>query len=129
MTMTAYGQLENQTFQDVVADGTVEVILDLAAESDTIILFGFEVDNTQNDAVVYVKVYFVETITVGTSLPTYILKVPASSKRYLPVGGGAGRKFTAAATPEDLGFVVVTDPGTGGTTGPTNDVEVTAKTD
>lgn len=129
MTMTAYGQLENQTFEDTVANGTAETILSLAAENDTITLYGFEADNTQNDEAVYVKVYFVATITVGTSLPTYILKVPASSKRYLPVSGGAGRTFTATATPEDLGFAVVTDPGTGGTVGPTNDVGVVAKTD
>ncbi len=79
------------------------------------------IDNTANGAASFVKLYDVASgsVTVGTTAPDWIFKVPASTKRSITFMDG-GIAFATALT-----AACVTAGGTAGTTGPTSDVDVT----
>lgn len=81
-------------------------------------LYLVKVDNTDNAAVTYTKLYNSAAPTVGTTAPDVILMTPASSVRefwFGPTGVSFGTGISVAS---------VTAAGTAGTTGPTSDVEV-----
>ena len=119
MPLSSHGKIETHPITDTVADATVEVV------NATTVLYGIEVDNTQNNVASYLKMWHTASPTVGTTAPNFIFRIPAGEKRLQPIGDLAtGYSFATV-----MAYAVVTDPGTGGTTAPTNDVEVIAKTD
>jgi len=78
------------------------------------------IDNTANSGeATYLKLWDVASgsVTVGTTAPDWVFKVPASTKRTIifPEGAAYGTALTAAC---------VTTAGTAGTTNPTSDVVV-----
>lgn len=75
------------------------------------------VDNTANAAVTFIKFYNATSgsVTVGTTDPDFVLRVPGSTKRTIFFHEGI--IFNTALT-----VAAVTTGGTGGTTGPTSDV-------
>lgn len=83
-------------------------------------LYSIIVDNTANAAVTYLKLYDAASgdVTVGTTAPDWIFKIPASTKLtiVLPETIAFGTALTEAS---------VTAGGTAGSTGPTSDVPVT----
>lgn len=80
-------------------------------------IFQIEVDNEDNgDNPAYLKIYDNSSPTVGTTAPDFIFKVPVNTKLSLVCPDGMA--FT------DLSFAVVTTPGNGGVTPPTNPVTV-----
>lgn len=70
-----------------------------------------DVDNTANGAASYVKFYDATSVTVGTTVPDLVLKVPASVRRQFVMPGGI-----AFAT--GFSHACVTAGGTAGTTSP-----------
>ena len=81
-------------------------------------LYYIEIDNTANGAASYSKFYdSAGAITVGTTAPDDIIKVPASGSVKIPFIGG--RAFA-----NGLQVATVTAGGTAGTTSPTSDVIV-----
>lgn len=80
-------------------------------------VFQCEVDNSENsDNACYLKIYDNPNPTVGTDAPDFILKVPVNTR--LSFVCPDGMAFT------DLSFAVVIEPGTAGTTSPTESVTV-----
>ena len=82
-------------------------------------LYSVEVDNRNNTAVTYLKLYDDAAPSVGTDAPEVILRVPASTRMVHHLNGGVGLVFGTA-----LSMVCVTGGGTAGATAPTNDVRV-----
>ena len=80
-------------------------------------LYALVLDNTANAAASYVKLWDVASgdVTVGTTAPDWIFKLPASTSVtfVIPAGEAFGTALTIAC---------VTTAGTAGTTGPTSDV-------
>lgn len=76
-------------------------------------------DNSANAAVSYLKLWDVASgsVTVGTTAPDWVFKIPASTKRTIVFHEGAA--FATALT-----AACVTGAGTAGTTGPTSDFAV-----
>jgi hypothetical protein len=83
-------------------------------------MYSIIIDNTGNAAVTYLKLYDAASgdVTVGTTAPDWIIKVPASTKLEVlfPETIAFGTALTEAS---------VTAGGTAGSTGPTTDVPVT----
>lgn len=101
----------------------VDTDSDATSESDVLVgsgtVYMVEVDNTGNGAVSYLKLYDAAAPTIGTTVPDFVLKVPASASRTFVLGApGTGIAFT------NLSFCAVTTGGTAGTTSPTNNVTV-----
>lgn len=122
MSLTVSEKLETSTYVDTDSDASAELV----TSTDDKSVFGFQADNTQNSVDSYLKLYNSNAAAnVGTDIPVFIARLPAGEKRKQPIGSrGAGYSFS-----DGISFAVVTDPGTGGTTAPTNDVEVVLKTD
>lgn len=80
-------------------------------------IYQMEIDNTANPAqVVYVKLYDTAgAVTVGTTVPDWVVRVPAGVKRSINLADG----FAMA---NGIVAACVTAGGTGGTTSPTNSV-------
>lgn len=80
-------------------------------------LYCVVMDNSANGAATFVKLYNDANPTVGTTAPSSVYKVPASSIRtvYVP----SGIVYATA-----LSFAAVTAGGTAGTTSPTSAVPV-----
>ena len=109
-----FSPLQTQTHRDRVLDDTVFVI-----SATGLTLFGLTIDNTANTAATYVKVYFTNAaVTLGTTDPDFVLRVPASKRRDFVLGDGIG----IPATGVSMNFAAVTAGGTAGTTAPTNSV-------
>lgn len=83
-------------------------------------LYALIIDNSANNAASYVKLYDAASgdVTVGTTAPDWIFKVPASTKLtiILPETIAFGTGLTEAS---------VTAGGTAGSTGPTSDLALT----
>lgn len=77
------------------------------------------IDNSANGAVTFVKFWNLTSgsVTVGTTDPDMIIRIPASTKRTMLFHEGL--VFATGLT-----VAAVTAGGTGGTTGPTSDVSV-----
>ena len=84
-------------------------------------LYSVRVDNTLNGAASYLKMWNVASgsVTVGTTVPDWIFKVPASKMRTFVFTGDTDDDFDTA-----LSAACVTTAGTAGTTGPTSNVNV-----
>lgn len=82
----------------------VDVVSGVKASSGTI--YNLIVDNTANAAVTYLKLWDVAvgSVTLGTTSPDYVLKIPASVKRviHFPEGLAFGTALTVAATTTGL---------------------------
>ncbi len=78
------------------------------------------VDNAANGAASYLKLWDAASgdVTVGTTAPDWVFKLPASTKRTITIPDGAA--FATALT-----AACVTTAGTAGVTGPTSNVEIT----
>lgn len=80
-------------------------------------MYLIELDNTANPSqVVYAKLYDTAgAVTVGTTVPDWVIRVPAGVKRSISFADG----FAMA---NGIVLATVTAGGTGGTTSPTNAV-------
>lgn len=81
-------------------------------------IYAIIVDNSANAAASYLKLWDAASgdVTVGTTAPDWVFKIPASVKRTIPIPEGLafGTALTAAC---------VTTAGTAGTTNPSSDVD------
>jgi len=117
MSVSAYGELVTSHFHDVLADSAGEVDLSGGA---SVALYAASIDNSQNKDPVYLKLYNATGPTFGTTAPDWIIKCAAGEKRVQSFGSRAsGRTFATG-----LSYCVVAEPGTAGTTSPTNPVGV-----
>ena len=74
-------------------------------------MYFVHIDNSANSNSLYLKLWDATAVTVGTTVPDYVLRVnPSSVKQYLFT---AGLNFTAA-----ISYAVVDSGGTAGTTAP-----------
>lgn len=92
----------------------------VAVKASSGTVYALQIDNTANAAVSYVKLYDLAagSVTVGTTAPDWIIKVPASTKVTLTFVDGLA--FGTA-----LSECCVTAGGTAGTTSPSSAVVVT----
>lgn len=126
MAVSSHGKLHTSKF---VAESLGATAVQLSASSD-VKLFAIEVDNQNNSASSYFKVWERTAgeggPSVGTDAPTFILEAPAGRKPSFLLAGPDGYQC------ESLHFfwiACVTTAGTAGTTAPTNAVDVTFYTD
>jgi hypothetical protein len=137
MAIVEQGVLEATRRTDNVFDATLETLTD-----DSAIVYGLEIDNSDNPVDVYAKFYDNSASAmasgVGTTPPDMVLQVDKGDVRRVAFTRGvvaasvvtpaAGMLFDDAAG-VGLKGACVTDPGTGGTTSPTNDVTLKLHTD
>ena len=99
-------------FTDTDLAATVQGV---KASSGTI--YSIDIDNTANAAATFVKLWNVASgsVTVGTTAPDLIIRIPASVR--VPINIPAGLLLDTA-----ISIAAVTTAGTAGTTGPTSDV-------
>jgi len=108
--------LATKLIKDTDSDATAE--LDVA--SGALRVYAIEIDNTGNSAITYTKLYNTATVTVGTTVPDFVLATPATTKLTHVLGAPAtGYNFATA-----LSLASVTAGGTGGIVSPTSDVTV-----
>ena len=71
----------------------------LVVSAASTVLYEFELDNTANAAATYLRIYNTGSVTVGTTVPTWIVMVPASTKitMVLPAGVTFGTAVTLSA--------------------------------
>jgi len=89
----------------------------VAVKASSTVVYEIEVDNTANGAASYLKLWNTGTVTVGTTVPDWVIMIPASVKRTLVMPDGI--TFATA-----LSVACTTAGGTTGSTGPTSDVAV-----
>jgi hypothetical protein len=96
-----------------------------AIKASSAVLYWLSVDNTQNVATSYLKIYNLASgsITVGTSAPDQIVFCPAGVITTVSFFTGAAPGMTF---PTALSAVCVTTGGTAGTTPPSSSVILTA---
>lgn len=102
----------------------VALLVDTAAGSTAVVakatsgvLYELELDNTANGAASYFKIYNTGTVTVGTTVPDWVLMVPASVSRTLAIPSGL--TFGTA-----ISYAATTTGGTTGSTAPTSSFAV-----
>ena len=102
--------LSANEFNDTVNGSTAVAV---KASSGT--LYHVECDNTANAAATYVKLWDLASgsVTVGTTAPDWVFKIPASVRITQPIPGGVA--FGTALTVASL-----TTGGTAGTTAPSS---------
>ena len=133
MAIIEHDVLEATRLEDKAFDATLETLT-----STSVIVYGLEIDNSDNNVDVYGKFYNATAASgVGTADPDMVLQVDAGEKRKMAFSRGVidtgvvipatGLLFDAAAV--GLKAACVTDPGTAGTTGPTNAVGLRMFTD
>ena len=121
MSLTTYQYDGSVTYYDASATATPET----ATTTASALLLGIEVDNRGNADDVYLKIYDSEAPTVGTTVPVIVVKCPGGSRRKQIYGGADGAAGGGYVFSAGISFACVTDPGTAGTTSPTNAVPVT----
>ena len=114
-TNLSISQISGANLYDSTAlDNTKDAV---KASSGTVYLI--EIDNSANAAASFVKLWDAASgsVTVGTTAPDWVIKIPASTKRTIPFPAGIafGTALTAAC---------VTAGGTSGTTSPSSSVPV-----
>ena len=111
-TGTIAGALANFLVDQTVANATSSLV-----KSGSTVVYSVFVDNSLNSHATYLKLYNHASPTVGTTAPSFLVKVQASSKftMFWPVGPTMG---TACS------FACVQEPGTAGTTSPDNNTRV-----
>jgi hypothetical protein len=109
---TVAGNLASFLVDQSAANATYSLV-----KGSSTVVYSVYVDNSLNSHATYLKIYNHATPTVGTTLPAILLKVQASSTFTLfwPVGPTLGNACT---------FACVQEPGTAGTTAPTNNTRV-----
>ena len=118
MSLTQQANLHTNKWSDVISNATSEAI----GEAKTV--YAVEVDNRQNSDDVYLKMWDAASPNVGSDDPDVVLKCHAGAIRRQTFGvPGAGVAFGT-----NVSFACVTGAGTGGTTAPTNAVEVSVWT-
>lgn len=87
----------------------------VAAKASSAVLYELELDNSANGAASYFKIYNVAqgSVTVGTTVPDWVVMVPASVSRTLVVPSGL--TFGTALT-----YCATTAGGTAGSTAPSS---------
>lgn len=85
------------------------------AETGSGTLFMVDVDNTNNSAKTYVKLWDQTSVAVGATVPDWIFMVPASVRRVFTIPSGL-------AFSTGLAYAAVTTGGTAGTTSPSSSV-------
>ena len=80
-------------------------------------LYYVEVDNTNNSAASYLKIWDHASPTVGTTAPNMVLRAPASTREYIVFPTGIA--FATA-----ISYACVTAAGTGGTGSPSSAVTI-----
>jgi len=100
--------------EDTDANDTVET-----AASSGGTLYQVYISNTNNSGQVYIKLYEATagSVTLGTTPPSFIFPCLAANTRQFDFP--TGLSFAS-----NLSFACTTEPGTAGTTAPTNDVLV-----
>lgn len=122
MAVTSHGHLGVTKSIDLVLDASVEYVLTDAGED----LYGLEIDNTQNSADSFVKIFDLASgADLGNTVPDLVFRVEAGKKVPLPLAGGDLSDAIGLNMVNGIGIACVTTGGTGGTTGPTNDVKAT----
>lgn len=120
MAVTSFAYLNTNTYKDVDADSTGELLV-----AGTPTIFSIKANNTANTVACYLKIYDKATApTVGTDVPVFVFKVAASASFEHTFNMALGHKFTVG-----IGIGCTTGAGVTDTTNPTNDVLVTALTD
>ena len=115
VSFTVHGAISAFRIEDTDVGATLQKVADGALYIDQIFI-----DNTNNAAAMYLKFYDVASggsCTVGTTNPNYLFPVAASDTAQYAMNPGA--HFASG-----IAFACLTEPGTGGTTAPTNDVSV-----
>lgn len=79
-------------------------------------IYMIDVDNTANAAASFLKIFDNGTVTVGTTAPGHIYRIPANQRRAMAIPEGLD--FTV------LSFAVTTTGGTSGNTDPSSAVIV-----
>ena len=113
--ITLPGSVSGFRIEDSDVNATIQQVVSGVLYIDQILI-----DNTNNAGAMYLKFYDIATggsVTVGTTEPNYVFPVSASDTAQYAMNPGA--HFASG-----IAFACVTDPGTGGTTSPTNDVSV-----
>ena len=104
------GAVNNQLTPNATADNAVQ--------SGTVYIASITIDNSNNAAKSYLKLYDHASPTVGTTAPTHIFEAPAS--KVIRVNFHKNKpEFTTS-----LSVACVTAAGTAGTTSPTSTVSV-----
>ena len=110
---TQNNALGAKVVEDTAATATA--VTNVIGSSGT--LYYVEVDNTNNSAASYFKVYNATGPTVGTTAPDLILRAPASTREYFVFPTGIA--FATA-----ISYACVTAAGTGGTGSPSSSVTI-----
>lgn len=115
---TVPGKIGSTANALIYAAGLAETKTALSAAAGN--LYFIKIDNTANTSAVHLKLYdaAVGDVTVGTTDPYLVCMCPASTELPFPIAPGVA--FATALT-----GACVAEGGTGGTTAPTQDVNVT----
>ena len=89
----------------------------VTAKASSAILYELELDNTLNAAASFFKIFNTASVTLGTTVPDWVIMIPASVSRTMVIPSGVtfGTALTYAAT---------TAGGTSGSTVPTSNFAV-----
>jgi hypothetical protein len=109
---TQVSPIGSKLIVDTVANATSKNSVTGAAGT----IYMIDIDNTGNSVASYFKIFDTATVTVGTTVPDYVFKIPSSQRRCIAIPEGLD--FT------NLSCACTTAGGTAGTTGPTNAVTV-----
>lgn len=108
----------------VIRDASADVTVDADVTSGAAVLYVLEIDNTLNSAKSYFKGFNTASVTVGTTEPSLVLPVEASTKQKFswhdPTGASEGGIAFATA----LSYLVTTTPGLGGVSDPSPSLAV-----
>lgn len=117
MALAVQGDLHTNKHKDLDTGATA-----LQVGSGATTVYAIEVDNSGNTSAVYLRMYnlLFSSVSVGTTAPECVLKIPAGTKRKHFFNNGVGMAFATAMT-----IACLTVGGTAGSTGPTNDVTAT----
>lgn len=114
MSLSNYTQLGTKVWKDVDADSTIETL------TGALTIHALEIDNTQNTADSFLKIWDNATPTLTTPAE-FILRVESGKKLPLILGS----LFEGVTFTNNPAFACVTTGGDTGSTSPTNDVKVT----
>ena len=89
----------------------------ITAKASSAVLYELELDNTLNAAASFFKIFNTASVTLGTTVPDWVIMIPASVSRTMVIPSGLtfGTALTYAAT---------TAGGTAGSTAPTSNFAV-----
>ena len=96
---------------------TVVAATPVTAKASSAVLHSIEMDNTAVAAATYLKLYNTATVTVGTTVPDWVIMIPASVSRTITCPSGV--TFGTA-----LAYAAVTAGGTAGTTATTGNFAI-----